>query len=157
MQELRDMPIPDAAAQEQEQVAIPDINPLDMQTASPVVNPLPPPIRKARTLRHSFSSSTIPSTATRSTLRVDEDVEATVELHEESAAAFQDFLFWAYPHLDCRVSWTNVEAVSTFPLVFVKGLMGSWSLYRRNYLYRPYRISVTISYSRMRLGNRLLL
>jgi hypothetical protein len=126
MQELRDMPMPDAAAQEQEQVAIPELNPLNMQTASPVVNPLPPPIRKARTLRHSFSSSTIPSTATRSTLRVDEDVEATVELHEESAAAFQDFLFWAYPHLDCRVSWTNVEAVSTSPLVFVKGLMYSW-------------------------------
>jgi hypothetical protein len=126
MQELRDMPMPDAAAQEQEQVAIPDINSLNMQTASPAVNPFTPPIRKARTLRHSFSSSTIPSTATRSTLRVDEDVEATVELHEESAAAFQDFLFWAYPHLDCRVSWTNVEAVSTSLLVFVTGLMGSW-------------------------------
>ena len=119
MRDLREMPMSNAAAQEQEQVAIPEINPLNIQTSSPVVNPLPPPIRKARTLRHSFSSSTIPSTATRSTLRVDEDVEAIVELHEESAAAFQDFLFWAYPHLDCRVSWTNVEAVSKPPLVSV--------------------------------------
>jgi hypothetical protein len=124
MRDLRDMP--NALAQEQEQIVIPDINPLNIQTPSPVMNPLPPPIRKGRTLRHSFSSSTIPSTATRSTLRVDEDVEATVELHEESAAAFQHFLFWAYPHLDCRVSWTNVEAVSIPQLIFVKGLMCSW-------------------------------
>jgi len=117
MRDLREMPMSDAAAQEQEQIVMPDINSPNIQTSSPVVNSLPPPVRKARTLRHSFSSSTIPSTATRSTLRVDEDVEATVELHEESAAAFQDFLFWAYPHLDCRVSWTNVEAVSNSPLV----------------------------------------
>lgn len=24
----------------------------------------------------------------------------------------QDFLFWAYPHLDCKVTWTNVARVS---------------------------------------------
>jgi hypothetical protein len=126
MQELRNMPHAEALPQEQEQVVMPNINPLNIQTASPAVNPLPPAICKGRTLRHSFSSSTIPSTATRSTLRVDEDVEATVELHEESAAAFQHFLFWAYPHLDCRVSWTNVEAVSIPQLIFVKGLMCSW-------------------------------
>lgn len=35
-----------------------------------------------------------------------------VELHEESASAFQDFLFWAYPHLECKVTWGNVENVS---------------------------------------------
>jgi len=118
MRDLRDMPVGEAHEQEQEQSAIEDINALSVQTRLGPMNPLPPPARKTRTLRHSFSSSTIPSTATRSTLRVDEDVEATVELHEESAAAFQDFLFWAYPHLDCRVSWTNVEAVSYLPTRF---------------------------------------
>lgn len=73
----------------------------------------------ARTLRHSFSSSTIPSGSGRdqvapriSSLHRESDAEAIVELHEESAAAFQDFLFWAYPHLECKVSWTNVEPVS---------------------------------------------
>lgn len=39
--------------------------------------------------------------------------DATVELHEESPGAFQDFLFWAYPHLECKVTWTNVEGVSS--------------------------------------------
>ena len=112
------MPVDNALEQEQEQSAINDTNSPNIHAPSAVVNPLPPPGRQTRTLRHSFSSSTIPSTATRSTLRVDEDVEATVELHEESAAAFQDFLFWAYPHLDCRVSWTNVEAVSYLPTRF---------------------------------------
>lgn len=24
----------------------------------------------------------------------------------------QDFLYWAYPHLDCKATWTNVEGVS---------------------------------------------
>lgn len=52
-------------------------------------------------------------------------VDAVVELHE-SPSAFQvssavptrmqltgqDFLFWAYPHLECKVTWTNVEGVS---------------------------------------------
>ncbi|KAL7418456.1 hypothetical protein Q5752_006914 [Cryptotrichosporon argae] len=36
-------------------------------------------------------------------------IDALVELKEEDAGAFQDFLFWAYPHLECKVSWTNVE------------------------------------------------
>ena len=106
------MPEENALAQEQEQSVIEDMNSLNVRTDLGPMNPLPPPTGKTRTLRHSFSSSTMPSTNTRPTLRVDEDVEATVELHEESAAAFQDFLFWAYPHLDCRVTWTNVEAVS---------------------------------------------
>lgn len=112
MQDLKNMPGGAALAQEQEQSVIEDMSSLDVQTDLAPMNPFPPPARKTRTLRHSFSSSTMPSTSTRPTLRVDEDVEATVELHEESAAAFQDFLFWAYPHLDCRVTWTNVEAVS---------------------------------------------
>ncbi|WOO81997.1 uncharacterized protein LOC62_04G005502 [Vanrija pseudolonga] len=37
-------------------------------------------------------------------------VDAVVELHE-SPSAFQDFLFWAYPHLECKVTWTNVEGL----------------------------------------------
>ncbi|KLT45781.1 hypothetical protein CC85DRAFT_117288 [Cutaneotrichosporon oleaginosum] len=34
--------------------------------------------------------------------------DALIELPEDSPAAFQDFLFWAYPHLECKVTWTNV-------------------------------------------------
>lgn len=99
----------------------PDNTPsLESHAQSTSVNLLPAPVAPSppsarapptRTLRHSFSSSTIPSSINRPALQLNEDVEAVVELHEESAAAFQDFLFWAYPHLDCRVSWTNVEAV----------------------------------------------
>ena len=148
------MPEGNALPQEQEQSVIGDISSVSVQNNLAPMNPSPPPARKTRTLRHSFSSSTMPSADTRTTLRVDEDVEATVELHEESAAAFQDFLFWAYPHLDCRVSWTNVEAVSHSTILFVKRLTGSWSHYRQNCWSQLYRISVTISYFRMRLGNQ---
>ena len=90
--------------------------------------PLPPTItttipgRRRSGIRHSFSSITSPN-------RRDGLAEAVVELHEESASAFQDFLFWAYPKsvlsshrtwqfthelhvsLECKVSWTNVEKV----------------------------------------------
>jgi len=48
------------------------------------------PRRQGSGIRHSFSSVASPA-------RPDSQVEATVELHEESASAFQDFLFWAYP------------------------------------------------------------
>jgi hypothetical protein len=67
---------------------------------------------RIRPLRHSFSSTILshPGAPVPAPVRV--QAEAVVELHEESAAAFQDFLFWAYPHLDCKVSWTNVEPVS---------------------------------------------
>ncbi|WWD19641.1 hypothetical protein CI109_104103 [Kwoniella shandongensis] len=58
--------------------------------------------------RPSFSSSIRPLRASTSRVR-ENGAEAVVELHEESASAFQDFLFWAYPHLECRVTWTNVE------------------------------------------------
>ncbi len=57
-------------------------------------------------------------------LRTRTRAEAVVELKEEKAGAFQDFLFWAYPQyvttwefhadwvsLDCKVTWTNVEDV----------------------------------------------
>lgn len=76
---------------------------------------------RSRTLRHSFSSLApvrpggiggTPSDRGHGAINDDgQEAEAIVELHEESAAAFQDFLFWAYPHLDCKVTWTNVEAV----------------------------------------------
>lgn len=72
---------------------------------------------RSRTLRHSFSSSIVPSRTTAPPSgagmfpRDTEEAEATVELHEESAVAFQDFLFWAYPHLECKVTWTNVQDV----------------------------------------------
>ena len=113
MRELREMP---GLANEPNEIA----PALASQAQSPQVNLLPAstapssPSARApptRTLRHSFSSSTIPSSINRPAHQLNEDVEAVVELHEESATAFQDFLFWAYPHLDCRVSWTNVEAV----------------------------------------------
>jgi hypothetical protein len=113
MRELRDLP---SLANESR----PE---LESHAQSTRVNLLPAPVAPSspsarapatRTLRHSFSSSTIPSSIHRPTHQLNEDVEAIVELHEESAAALQDFLFWAYPHLDCRVSWTNVEAVCPF-------------------------------------------
>jgi hypothetical protein len=81
----------------------------------------PPRSRSARrnrrsVIRHSFSSVP-PSSRTPlcNPTTVGQDtfgVEAVVELREESASAFQDFLFWAYPHLECKVTWTNVEDVS---------------------------------------------
>ncbi|WVO21183.1 uncharacterized protein IAS62_002489 [Cryptococcus decagattii] len=64
--------------------------------------------RRDRTaLRASFSSSLHPSQNFKSS-PFPEGPETVVELHEESASAFQDFLFWAYPHLECKVTWTNV-------------------------------------------------
>ncbi|RXK40539.1 hypothetical protein M231_02191 [Tremella mesenterica] len=58
--------------------------------------------RRRSSIRHSFSSGT--DNARRPT-----DPVAVVELHETSPSAFQDFLMWAYPHMECKVSWTNVE------------------------------------------------
>ncbi|OCF44641.1 hypothetical protein I317_01528 [Kwoniella heveanensis CBS 569] len=68
--------------------------------------------RTSSTIRHSFSSGTLPVDRglMESQLgRRPMEAEAVVELHEESASAFHDFLFWAYPHLECKVTWTNVE------------------------------------------------
>lgn len=92
--------------------------------AAVALNPATPPAR--RMIRHSFSSISGPAPySSMGPVRdhrlaehgpgPEAEAEAVVELHEESAAAFQDFLFWAYPHLDCRVSWTNVAPVSTCP------------------------------------------
>jgi hypothetical protein len=71
--------------------------------------------RERSPIRHSFSSFVRPPSITRPPARGRDgsDIEAVVELHEESASAFQDFLFWAYPHLECKVTWGNVENVST--------------------------------------------
>lgn len=55
--------------------------------------------RRRSGVRHSFSSAIRVSKMVQ-TGDVDDSggrAEAVVELHEESAAAFQDFLFWCYP------------------------------------------------------------
>ena len=91
--------------------------------------------RRRSGMRQSFSSAIRVSARTGG----DRDdrggkTDAVVELHEESAAAFQDFLFWCYPQcvqfkapawviahvsLECKVTWTNVEDVCGHP---AKGL-----------------------------------
>ncbi|OXG18022.1 hypothetical protein C367_04835 [Cryptococcus neoformans Ze90-1] len=63
--------------------------------------------RDRTALRASFSSS-LHSFQNFKSSPLPRGAEAVVELHEESASAFQDFLFWAYPHLECKVTWTNV-------------------------------------------------
>jgi hypothetical protein len=109
MRELRDIPdaIDDEITSNSNRLAAPNMLPIQPLSLSSPSKP-----SRGRTLRHSFSSSTMPSSIIRPSHTLEDDAEAVVELHEESASAFQDFLFWAYPHLDCRVSWTNVEAVS---------------------------------------------
>lgn len=93
--------------------------PTDTTIQTPLLSSRSTGHTKSRTLRHSFSSSTVQSRPIAPLLGMERDgeddgqAEATVELHEESAAAFQDFLFWAYPHLECKVTWTNVGPVST--------------------------------------------
>lgn len=81
--------------------------------------PRPPPSRRHSSRRRSLSSARpslshnrIRVSASRSASGTYDRAEVVVELHEESAAAFQDFLFWAYPHLECKVTWGNVEDVS---------------------------------------------
>ena len=66
--------------------------------------------RRQSAIRHSFSSLR-PLRAAQNGAQG--EAEAVVELHETSAAAFQDFLFWAYPGMECKVTWTNVESVRT--------------------------------------------
>ena len=76
--------------------------------------------RRRSGIRHSFSSAIRVSAG--SDLRQEGNPIAIVELHAESAAAFQDFLYWCYPQyvtkrtraeysLECKVTWTNVENV----------------------------------------------
>ncbi|WWD03656.1 hypothetical protein V865_001711 [Kwoniella europaea PYCC6329] len=68
--------------------------------------------RTRSTIRHSFSSGT--GMGMKNTR-----LEAVVELHEESPAAFHDFLFWAYPHLECKVTWTNAENLLALSLKLI--------------------------------------
>lgn len=98
------------------------LQPQSSQPLPPAITTSPPstlPSRLGRRrerspIRHSFSSFVRPPSITRPPARGRDgaNVEAVVELHEESASAFQDFLFWAYPHLECKVTWGNVENVS---------------------------------------------
>ncbi|ORX40571.1 hypothetical protein BD324DRAFT_678025 [Kockovaella imperatae] len=112
LRELREIPDPaNRNSTAQLEHPIRPLTPPGQQTESIVTARKAPrsPRKRSRT-RHSFSSASIHRPAP----LTDEDtsqisVEAVVELHEESAAAFQDFLFWCYPHLDCKVTWTNVE------------------------------------------------
>ncbi|GFZ48725.1 hypothetical protein JCM24511_06474 [Saitozyma sp. JCM 24511] len=95
------------------------LQPQSSQPLPPAITTSPPstlPSRLVRRqerspIRHSFSSFVRPPSITRPPARGRDgaNVEAVVELHEESASAFQDFLFWAYPHLECKVTWGNVE------------------------------------------------
>ncbi|WWC91705.1 uncharacterized protein L201_006651 [Kwoniella dendrophila CBS 6074] len=71
--------------------------------------------RTRSTIRHSFSSGLA---VAQNGLR-NQKLEAVVELHEESPAAFHDFLFWAYPHLECKVTWTNVENLLALSLKLI--------------------------------------
>jgi hypothetical protein len=94
-------------------------------TSSP--QPVPPrpspgprrPSRRRSSAQYSIASgkrdpsvSRLRASAGRTTKDQDSRMDAVVQLHEESASAFHDFLFWAYPHLECKVTWTNVENVS---------------------------------------------
>lgn len=92
------------------------VAPLRLQPS--VGHTCPPAVTMATTsdARHPWRLSngfdpSVPAFPVRKEDRTDERIDAVVELHEESPAAFQDFLFWAYPHLECKVTWTNVESV----------------------------------------------
>ncbi|KAF7979087.1 hypothetical protein HWV62_43597 [Athelia sp. TMB] len=37
--------------------------------------------------------------------------EAVIVLKEERASTFHDFLKWVYPHLECTITWNNVEGL----------------------------------------------
>lgn len=89
-------PVPLALSDEAQQEDTPPRSPLPILLQPQSRHPLTPtittttPSRQRSGIRHSFSSSVGPN-------RPDGQAEAVVELHEESASAFQDFLFWAYP------------------------------------------------------------
>lgn len=104
-------------------VQVPSVSHQLIAPIAPLAPPPPPSsitrkTRRRSSARHSVSSGNRPpsithlrASASRTPARDHRQVDAMVELHEESAAAFQDFLFWAYPHLECKVTWTNVENV----------------------------------------------
>lgn len=74
------------------EVPQPPRSPLPVLLQPQSTQPLPPTITTITPsrIRHSFSSLAGPA-------RPDAGADVVVELHEESASAFQDFLFWAYP------------------------------------------------------------
>ena len=41
-------------------------------------------------------------------------VTAVLELHEETASTFQDFLFYIYPHLDVQITWLSCGSLLAF-------------------------------------------
>ncbi|WVF72976.1 hypothetical protein IAT40_007794 [Kwoniella sp. CBS 6097] len=115
-----------AAAESRNADPMSPITPTQPTSTQPVPADVPAPLsaasgvprrmgrsRTRSTIRHSFSSGTLPAGRSRldgvGSSRSTIGAEAVVELHEESASAFHDFLFWAYPHLECKVTWTNVE------------------------------------------------
>ncbi|KAK4685423.1 hypothetical protein P7C73_g4727, partial [Tremellales sp. Uapishka_1] len=132
LQELRELPSPDRQASPlQEDVALGEVEPQPPSSTlrhsspprptllqPPTSLPLPPTVttksslrslsRRRRSRRPSSSLGVARKDRGRGSVGRGK-VDAVVELREESAGAFQDFLFWAYPHLDCRITWTNVE------------------------------------------------
>ncbi|KAI9634112.1 uncharacterized protein MKK02DRAFT_17475 [Dioszegia hungarica] len=95
--------------------------PLDATSSPQPTTPRPPPgprrpIRRRSSAQYSIASGKrdpsigrLRASAGRTPKDQDSRMDAVVQLHEESASAFHDFLFWAYPHLECKVTWTNVE------------------------------------------------
>ncbi|EJT48245.1 hypothetical protein A1Q1_02811 [Trichosporon asahii var. asahii CBS 2479] len=79
-------------------------SPLSSLSSSGVLKPKP---KRASTQSGSISTPVRPCSAPAGERH--RDADCVVELKEESPEAFQDFLYWAYPHLDCKATWTNVE------------------------------------------------
>lgn len=110
LKELRQLPEPHV-----EQTSTPGpcepilLHPTASRPLPPAITP--PPIHREKStsshphksrrqsgVRHSFSSAIRVSARTCGVPGgADPRTDAVVELHEESAAAFQDFLFWCYP------------------------------------------------------------
>lgn len=67
--------------------------------------------------RQSFSSAVTVRSQTRSAAQrgkrdKGEQPTAIIELKEEKAKDVHELLCWIYPHLDCVITWSNVEGVS---------------------------------------------
>ncbi|KAG8703479.1 hypothetical protein FRC08_002810 [Ceratobasidium sp. 394] len=60
--------------------------------------------------RHS-RSKTAPELSRTSKRRSKPLPDAVIQLKEEKAGIFHDFLKFVYPHLDCTVAWNNVEGL----------------------------------------------
>ncbi|KAG9119101.1 hypothetical protein FRC07_006045 [Ceratobasidium sp. 392] len=64
----------------------------------------------AQSNRHS-RSKTAPEPSRASKRRSKPIPDAVIQLKEEKAGIFHDFLKFVYPHLDCTVAWNNVEGL----------------------------------------------